>query len=86
MILAVSEFNKTPLDLAAFCALGALSTAVQGKFVIQPWDGWQEPLNLYLASLLPSSSRKSPVFKVMTAPIKDYETALMKQVQSDNKK
>lgn len=86
MILAVSEFNKTPIDLAAFCGLGALSTAIQGKFIIEPWSGWQEPLNLYLASLLPSSSRKTPVFKAMTAPIKNYETALIKQVQSDNKK
>ena len=75
MIIAVSDFNQTPVDLAAFCAVGALSTALQGKFVIEPWSGWQEPLNLYLASLLPSSSRKTPVFKAMTAPIKDYETA-----------
>jgi len=37
MILAVSEFNQTPIDLAAFCGLGSLSTALQGKFVIQPW-------------------------------------------------
>lgn len=86
MILAVSDFNQTPVDLAAFCALGALSTAIQGKFVIEPWIGWQEPLNLYLASLLPSSSRKTPVFNAMTATIKDYETALIKQVTSNNKK
>lgn len=86
MILAVSEFNQTPVDLAAFCAVGALSTALQGKFVIEPWSGWKEPLNLYLASLLPSSSRKTPVFNAMTSPIKDYETALIKQVTNNNKK
>lgn len=84
MILAVSKFNQTPIDLACFVALGALSTALQGKFVIEPLEGWQESLNLYLATLLPSSSRKTPVFKVMTAPIKEYETELIEQVKSDN--
>ncbi|WP_420820146.1 DUF3987 domain-containing protein [Solibacillus kalamii] len=51
------------MDLAAFFGLGALSTALQGKFVIQPWRGWQEPLNLYLASLLPSYSQLQILIK-----------------------
>lgn len=40
----------------------------------------RETSNLFLVSLLPSSSRKTPVFNAMTAPIKEHETKLIEQV------
>lgn len=89
MVLAVSRFTQTPVDLAAICLIGVLSTVLQKKFHVEPIKGWQEPLNTYTAVLLQASNRKSTVFRLMMGPIFDYESNLIKshqEVQKRNEK
>jgi hypothetical protein len=70
---AVAETTQTPVDLAAVLTLAALSTAIQGKFIVEGYEDWIEPLNLYIVAIMKPSERKSPVFKHIFKPIFDYE-------------
>ncbi|WP_339259846.1 YfjI family protein [Lysinibacillus sp. FSL K6-3209] len=86
MVLAVSRFTQTPVDLAAICLIGVLSTVLQKKFHVEPIKGWKEPLNTYTAVLLQASNRKSAVFGLMIGPLFDYESNLIKSHQEVQKK
>lgn len=89
MVLAVSRFTQTPIDLASICLIGVLSTVLQKKFHVEPINGWKEPLNTYTAVLLQASNRKSTVFGLMMRPLFDYESNLIKshqEVQIRNEK
>ena len=73
---AVAEATQTPTDLAGSVALACLSTAAGGKVLVQVDRSWLEQVNLYTVTALPPGSRKSPVFRAMTAPLSDAEVAL----------
>lgn len=70
---AVAENTETPVDMAAVCALAMLSCALQGKFVVHVKSGYDELLNLYILIIANSGERKSPIVRMMTRPIYDYE-------------
>ncbi|WP_458863803.1 DUF3987 domain-containing protein [Acidaminobacterium chupaoyuni] len=59
--------------MAAVCALASISCAVQGKFKIFPQSRYGEPLNLYILIIANSGERKSPIIRLMTRPIYQYE-------------
>ncbi|TQR31709.1 DUF3987 domain-containing protein [Lysinibacillus sphaericus] len=86
MVLSVSRFAQTPVDLAAISLIGVLSTALQKKFHVEPTKGWKEPLNTYTAVLLQPSNRKSTIFGLMMGPIFEYESNLIKSHQEIQKK
>ncbi|MBK3497170.1 DUF3987 domain-containing protein [Viridibacillus sp. YIM B01967] len=86
MVLSVSRFTQTPVDLASICLIGGLSTVLQKKFHVEPITGWKEPLNTYTAVLLQASNRKSTVFGLMMEPIFEYESKLIKLHQEEQKK
>lgn len=72
-VKAVAKNTETPVDMAAVCALAALSCALQGKFKVHPKSGYDEPLNLYILLIANSGERKSLIVKLMTRPIYEYE-------------
>ncbi|TCO45532.1 uncharacterized protein DUF3987 [Kribbella antiqua] len=72
----VAEATQTPVDLAASVALACVSTAAGGKVLVRVTRSWVEQVNLYTVTALPPGSRKSPVFRAMTAPLSDAEDAL----------
>jgi hypothetical protein len=47
--------------------------AVAKRGVVTAKDGWVEPLNIYTATVMPSGSRKSAVFRDVMAPIEAAE-------------
>ncbi|HEY9411435.1 MAG TPA: YfjI family protein [Jiangellaceae bacterium] len=73
---AIACATQTPIDLAASLGLACLATAAGGKVLVELDGSWIEQTNLYTVVALPPGSRKSPVFRAMTAPIKDAEQAL----------
>ncbi|TDW88781.1 YfjI family protein [Kribbella sp. VKM Ac-2566] len=73
---AVAEATQTPVDLAGSVALACLSTAAGGKVLVRVTRSWVEQVNLYTVTALPPGSRKSPVFRAMTAPLSLAEDAL----------
>ncbi len=72
-VTAVSESLQIPPDMAAVCALGVLSVALQKKFAVRVNADWVEPINLYLLVIADPSERKSPCIKQMNYPIQDFE-------------
>ncbi len=73
MVHATARATQTPGDLAAIVGLGTISTAVRGRYVMQPRPGWTETLVLFLLVLLESGNRKSAVFTLLTRPLVAYE-------------
>lgn len=70
---SLSEFTQTPQALGLLLSLSVVSTALAKKGVIQVKPGYQEPLGVWTAVLLPPGTRKSPVFQKIIEPIEDYE-------------
>ncbi|MEU4697394.1 DUF3987 domain-containing protein [Nonomuraea dietziae] len=77
---AVAEETQTPLDLAGCVGLAALSTAAGGRAVVNVRGSWTEPVNLFVLVAMPPGSRKSAVFRAMTAPLHSAEKALADRV------
>jgi hypothetical protein len=83
MVEAVAESTQTPPDLAGVVYLGVLAAAAGGRAEVEVQPGWREPVNLYAAPAMPPGSRKSAVFREMTAPLLDAERALQEAARAD---
>ena len=82
-VCAEAEHSQTAPDLAGTLALGVLSTARAGRTRIESPPGHVEPVNLFLATVLPSGSRKSSVFAAAKRPIQEFERELVEGTRSD---
>jgi hypothetical protein len=83
MVAGVAEETQTPEDLAAVVYLGSLAAAAGGRAVVDVQSGWTEPVNLYAAVAMEPGSRKSAVFRAMTAPVLDAERDLQATASAD---
>jgi hypothetical protein len=72
-VRALSHATQTPVDLAAVLVLAVVAGSLAGKVWVQLWE---EPLNLYLVTVLPSGERKSAVMRAASAPVREYEAEL----------
>lgn len=82
-VQAVANAAQVPVDLAAVVALGTLSAACGGKYVLHlPGNSWREPVHLMLVAVAPPGARKSAVFDLLTRPLLDYEEL----IQSDERR
>ncbi|MBT2224446.1 YfjI family protein [Nonomuraea sp. NEAU-A123] len=79
-VSAVAEETQTPLDLAGCVSLAALSTAAGGRAVVNVRGSWIEPVNLFVLVAMPPGSRKSAVFRAMTAPLARAESSLLDRI------
>jgi replicative DNA helicase len=64
---------QVPVDLTGLLGLGIIATACAKRVTVVVRSGWPEPLNLYLAAVLPSGEGKSPAFRSATKPVRDYQ-------------
>jgi hypothetical protein len=71
----LARSTETPIELGSMLALAVVATASQNKYQVQIKEGYCEPLNLWTMGILPPASRKSSVYKEVTAPLKDWENA-----------
>lgn len=81
MVRNVAAATATPVDLAGMMALACMAAALCGRITVTVWPGWVERLVLYCLVAMDPSSRKSPVFKVMTEALFDAEALLVKEGQ-----
>lgn len=70
---AVTESLQTPYELAFVNVLGAVSTAIRGKFEVVVKPGYVEPTNLYAIAPAEPSERKSAVLSVCSQPLEEWE-------------
>ncbi|RKS06710.1 uncharacterized protein DUF3987 [Nocardiopsis sp. Huas11] len=80
-VLALAEETQTPVDAAGCIVLAALSTAAGGRAIVQVRGTYTEPVNLFTVVALPPASRKSAVFRAITAPILAVEKELAERVR-----
>lgn len=73
MIEAVAAMTETPPELACLVSLAVVATSVQRQYCIELSRSHREQLSFWGCAVLPSGERKSPVFKVMTQPLLDFE-------------
>lgn len=73
MVEALAEAVQVHPDMVACFLLGALSTCVVGRGMINIRPGYSEPLHLYIAVVANPSERKSPTLARVFQPIYDYE-------------
>jgi len=74
-VTALSEATQTPLDLAALLTLSVASVALLKKVRVQVRTDWKEHVGIYAMVAMPPSSTKSPVFRRILEPIRDWEAA-----------
>ena len=82
-VLSVSASMQVPADMPCLLALACVSAAVAGTIDVQARPGWIEPVNIYTGIILPPASRKSPSYKAMTAPLREWEADEIKAVAPD---
>lgn len=77
----VALSTQTPVDLAGCLCLAILSLCCAKKAIVEPKQGWQEPLNIYTLIGMESGSGKSPVFRRLTEPIFDFEDEVNRELE-----
>lgn len=70
---AEATFTQTPVDMGAILSLAGIAAACQKKVVVEPRDGWREPVNIYAVCIMPPANRKTAVLSSVTKPIEDFE-------------
>lgn len=80
MVCAVADFTQTDTAMAGTASLTALAACTGGRAEIEVRAGWQEPLNIYTASLNLPGERKSAVQTTMAKPVYAAERSLAEAV------
>lgn len=78
---ALSLETETPAEMSIACALGIVSVALTGKFVVRPYEGWVEPVNTYWFIELAPGNLKSKVVRTCTKPLTEWEGAKANEMQ-----
>ncbi len=83
---AVAESLQVPFDLPAMLSLAAVSCVVGGRCNVLGKPDWTEQLNIYVVVVMPSATRKSAVFKLMTEQIQICERELRESLKPEIEK
>src|SRR5260370_20724068 len=78
--------TETPLEMAAMTGLGIVAASIAGKVRIYPSVGYAEPLQIYVATVLPSGNRKTAVINEMAAPFRKAEAELIERLTPERKR
>lgn len=70
---AISQNTQTPPALSVMCCLSVLATVLQGRFEVSPFEGYVEPLPLWLLGASVSGTRKTAVQSAALAPVVHWE-------------
>ena len=68
-------------DWPAVLGLGVASLAAAGAYEVELWPGYVEPPALWILGLAPPSHRKSPVFSLATAPLREWQRDTAKELR-----
>jgi Protein of unknown function (DUF3987) len=79
---AIAESMQVPVDMVAMMSFSVCSAVMSGKVNVEVKIDRTEPVNLYLAVIMNSGERKSPVVKAVKKPLIDYERKLIHEYRS----
>jgi putative DNA primase/helicase len=80
MVKSVSEVNQVDAGMTATIYLSVLSACLAKKGTVNLIN-FQQPLNIYTCSILPSGNRKSSTMDTMTEALYQYQTKQQDTVQ-----
>lgn len=90
-IAEVSRALEIPADVPALMMLAALAVPMAGRYSIEAWPGWTEPLNLYVCAASDPGTLKTPALRAAMAPLWEFESAMRDdwsrerdRIESDN--
>ena len=86
MARSVAAATETPFEMSLMTGLGLVAASIAGKVQICPSPGYAEPLQLYVATFLPSGNRKTAVINEMAAPFREAEARLVDQLTPERKR
>lgn len=76
---AVAESFQVPVDMPGLLLFGVFATALAPKVKVSVRGDWSEPVNLWLAAVMDSGDRKSPVLRELGRPLIDHEKKLAEE-------
>jgi hypothetical protein len=71
--------KQVPVDLPGCLVIGGVAAAGGGKCNVCLSPDWQEPVNEYVVTVLPSGERKSPLYRSVLKPLEDVERELVEK-------
>lgn len=74
-----------PVDYVACAMLGAASAALTGRVVVEPWPGFREPVQLYLALCGKTGTRKTAALSALIAPLQKWLYQQNEDVRRENR-
>ena len=72
-VKAVAEAVQAPVDFVATMSLGVIAIAVQRHYRVRVTPDWKEIPSDFFLGILPSGAGKSPVFRYLLEPLREYE-------------
>lgn len=86
LVEAVAVSFPAPVDYAACAALGAASSALVGRVIVQPRGEHREPVQLFLGLVGEPGTKKSPVMKYFAAPLREWLNRENEGIRKRNKR
>jgi hypothetical protein len=77
---AVADHTQTPVAVAAILALAVLASCLQKRLKVTPYEGYTEPLSLWVLVALPPASRKTALLQALREPIIEWEREELKRL------
>lgn len=79
LLKKIATSLQVPIDPVCMMMFSVVSVLTAGRVTVSPKDGWTEEIVTYLATLMPSGTNKTGIFKVMNAPIHELEKEQMRE-------
>ena len=86
MARAVAASTETPPEMAIMTGLGIVAACIAGKVRVRLAEDYLEPPQLYVATVLPSGNRKTPVINLMAQPIVEAEHRMISETAPERKR
>jgi hypothetical protein len=84
--LALAKATETPLELSVAMIIAACATATARRYKVCVSEGYFEPLNLWMTTVLPPGNRKSSVQAAAAAPLLSWERTVAKDMEPEIKR
>ena len=85
LVTAMADYLQAPVDFIAFAMLGCVSSALVGRVAVSPFEGYEEPVQLYLCLCAASGEKKSPAMRALMKPLREWLDEQNKAVRERNK-
>ena len=80
-VKSVSDTLATPIEMSVLSELAIIAVCLQGKVSIQVKPDYKESTNLYVLIIAEPGERKSPLLKLLSAPLYEHEKSFNEKLK-----